>query len=338
MAVRNPNTNGADSRSWSERVTATLLHLDRLRQPTSLRGKVLAGLSALLLFAFVVFLAARSLPTLTDPNPWLVLLLVLVATPLIALLNALEFRIIGRSVGQEYTLTESARVTLLGSIANFLPAPGSFVVRTGSLSKRGVDLRSATSSNVLAAALWLGTTAVVAGLALLWGGAVLVALAGFAAGAALVGGATFRLVRMSSSAVARDLAIVELAMVLISAIRTWLAFRTLGEAVSVHDAVIIGTSQVIASIVGIAPAGLGVREIVAGALGATVGIDPALTVTATAVDRAASQVGFLVIGVVFVAAGKLSGNDLLARIRIRSSQSSSSGGTESGATPPPTGD
>src|SRR5918997_866564 len=55
----------------------------------------------------------------------------------------------------------------------------------------------------------------------------------------------------------------------------------------------ISGSTVIAAMVGIAPAGLGLREAIAGGIAAAVDVPAAAAVAASAVDRVASQIGLL---------------------------------------------
>jgi hypothetical protein len=81
--------------------------------------------------------------------------------------------------------------------------------------------------------------------------------------------------------------------VLTSGLRVWLSLAAIGQAASLGASLAISCSTVIAALVGIAPAGLGLREAVAGGLAAAVGVPVAAAVAASAVDRLASQIGLL---------------------------------------------
>jgi uncharacterized protein (TIRG00374 family) len=88
---------------------------------------------------------------------------------------------------------------------------------------------------------------------------------------------------------------VEMTVVALSAVRTFVALRSIGYAVGIGPAVGISASAVLAAAVGIAPAGLGIRETFAGGLAAAFGVPAAVAIAASAVDRVASQVGVLLV-------------------------------------------
>jgi hypothetical protein len=186
------------------------------------------------------------------------------------------------------------RVSLVASLANYLPAPGGVAVRTAALKREGSSVGSALSMNAVAVILWAGSAAASAGIGRLFGPERLVAgaLAALAGLAAIVGGAL--LLRRS-----RDdwrpnllrLLAVETGLVLISGLRVWISLAAIGEATALGAAIAIASSTVIAALVGIMPAGLGLREGIAGGLAAAVQVPVAAAVAASAVDRVASQIG-----------------------------------------------
>ncbi|MGH9112704.1 MAG: lysylphosphatidylglycerol synthase domain-containing protein, partial [Acidimicrobiales bacterium] len=114
----------------------------------------LIGATAL---AFVA-LSVGSFRALPDDGrsakPALVAVLVLVTTPATLALNGLEYRFMGRTLGHRIGFRHAMRISLVASIANYLPAPGGVAVRTAALKRRGSTVRSAVSINAVAGLVW----------------------------------------------------------------------------------------------------------------------------------------------------------------------------------------
>ena len=91
------------------------------------------------------------------------------------------------------------------------------------------------------------------------------------------------------------LLIVELATVVITSVRIYLAFQVLGQTIEPAQAVALSASMILAAAIGIFPAGLGLREVLAGIIGVAVGLSASESVAATAVDRIAGQVGLAIL-------------------------------------------
>jgi hypothetical protein len=193
----------------------------------------------------------------------------------------------------------AARLSLLASIANYLPAPGGIAVRTASLTAKGSTARRALWVNLVATLFWAAVAAVVAG-ALLTARDVsatavvtlVLGTAGLIAGAVLVA-------RLQPDAPVWWLRLVaiELLLVLTSALRIWIAMRTIGDSISATTAVAIGSSAVLAAAVGIFPAGLGLRELIAGGIAAALDESATTAIAATSVDRVAAQIGIAIVAV-----------------------------------------
>ncbi|HEV7759680.1 MAG TPA: lysylphosphatidylglycerol synthase domain-containing protein, partial [Acidimicrobiales bacterium] len=129
----------------------------------------------LLLGAAAVFvaMAVGSFRALPDEgrsgNLWLVAVLVLVATPATLVLNALEYRSMAQAHEHDIDFDAAVRVSLVASLANYLPAPGGVAVRTAALKKEGSTVGSALSINAVAVVIWAGSAAAFAGIGLLAG-------------------------------------------------------------------------------------------------------------------------------------------------------------------------
>jgi hypothetical protein len=283
----------ARARAPGQQVLALLRSVRGLASRPSVRPWLL-GTTALV-FVILAVTSFRSLPDEgRDPRPVLLAVLVLVTTPATLVLNALEYRFMASTLDHRVGMRSALRVSLVASVANYLPAPGGVAVRTAALRRRGSTIRSAFSVNVIAGLVWAGLTGIVAGGALLIAaelrtralGATLIGL-----GLVVTGLVLMRRRGPGWGPSAIGLVAIELATVVVSGVRLWVAFAAIGQTASIGAAVAMSSSTVLAALVGVFPAGLGLRELLAGGIAATVDVTPAAAVAATAVDRLAGQVG-----------------------------------------------
>lgn len=294
----------APGSSWKARLGRLEWLLNqRSRSPAAKRW--LLG-SALALFVVVSVASFSTLPDDVTWRPWLVLLLVFVTTPLTVTANAAEYRVMAAISGHRVSWVESARLTVLATAANLLPLPGGIVVRTQALRREGTTYRRALAANAAAGLTWIAVGCLAAGVLLGFRPdevplAVVAALL-LAGGAGLA--AVWLLLRRADAAAAHrhlgGLFVVELVTVAISSVRIYLAFQLMGQAVEPVQAVALSASLIIAAAIGIFPAGLGIREVLAGAIGVAVGLSTSESIAATAVDRIAGQVGLAILAAVML--------------------------------------
>jgi uncharacterized membrane protein YbhN (UPF0104 family) len=295
-----PGTAGAAERGgWQgllSRLSAVLQRAQRFGGRPSVRPWLL-GFTALLFLALVVA-SFTALPDDRDLRPGLLVVLVLVAAPSTLLLNATEYRIMASALDHDVDLRGAMRVSIAATVVNYLPipAPGGIAVRTAALARRGSTIRSAISINAVMGLLWAGLAAMGAGFALLFE-PDLARRGGFiAAGGVVAVVASAVLVRQTGPRWRRvfvAMTLTEAGLVLTSGLRVWLSLAAIGQPASLGASLAISCSTVVAALVGIAPAGLGLREAVAGGIAAAVNVPVAAAVAASAVDRVASQVGLL---------------------------------------------
>jgi uncharacterized membrane protein YbhN (UPF0104 family) len=247
--------------------------------------------------AFVA-MAVGSFRSLPDEgrsgNLWLVAVLVLVATPATLVLNALEYRWMAQTLDHDVDFDNAVRVSLVASLANYLPAPGGVAVRTAALKRAGSTVGSALSINAVAVVMWAGTAGLIAGAGLVAATERVVAgLVTTVLGAGAIAASGLLLRRRSPVWRRRfvQLLLRDCGIVLVSGLRVWISLAAIGQHTNLGAAIAIASSVVIAALVGIFPAGLGLREGIAGGLAAAVGVPAAAAVAASAVDRVASQVG-----------------------------------------------
>lgn len=287
------DAHGTTTPTWRARGAAVLGRVRAAARRPTVRPWLVAGGG--LVFVALVVSSFRALPDDgRDARPALVAVLVLVTTPATVVLNALEYRFMASTLGHHVTIRHAVRVSLVAAIANYLPAPGGVAVRTVALKQRGATVRSAVSINVLAGLVWAGVTGLAAGGALvrddeLAGRAALAMAGGIAALVVSVvllqrGGAGWH--RRFG-----QVFVIELGLVLISGMRVWVSLAAIGEAAGFGAAIAISGSTILAAAVGVFPAGLGLRELLAGGIAAAVGVPVAAAVAASAVERVAAQVG-----------------------------------------------
>lgn len=295
-----PAPTGATEQSALQAVLARCVGVARSAQRFASKPSVrpwLLGVTVIVFVALVV-LSFRALPEDRAVKPGLVAVLVLVATPSTLVLNAVQYRTMAAALDHRIGVRSAMRVSIVATLVNYLPipAPGGIAVRTAALAKRGSTLRSAISINAITGLLWAGLAGVVAGLALL-AEPDLAARGGVTAAVGvvlvLVSGVLVRRIGTQWRRIYVEMLLTQAALVLTSGVRVWLSLAAIGQSESLGAALAISGSTVIAALVGIAPAGLGLREAIAGGLAAAVAVPVAAAVAASAVDRVASQVGLL---------------------------------------------
>ena len=254
---------------------------------------------ALVLFVVISVVSFLGLPDGVQFRWWALPLLVLVTTPLTVLANSAEFRVMGAINGHVIGWLSAARLTVIAGAANLLPLPGGIVIRTQALRKAGSSYRHALAANAAAGLAWIGMGALaIAALFVRAAHTRLAAVLLAVVGVGCLVGVRAILHRIDRSTAARylmQLMVVEAATVIVSGARIFLAFRLIGLSASAAQSVALTASQIIAAAVGIFPAGLGLRELLAGGIGSAVNLPLSASVAATASDRIAGQLGLAVL-------------------------------------------
>lgn len=270
------------------------------------RNRALLLVASFAVFIILTVLSFEAIRGGVDFHLWALLVLIFVTTPAMALVNAAEYRVIARVIGHEVSWAGAIHLTVVASAANLLPLPGGVMVRTQALRQRGSSYKGALGANAAAGLAWVGTGCLAIGAFLVGGsdrriaaGVGLLAVAVAAVVATL--GILRRAERDRSLRHLVSLLIVEVTTVVISAVRIALAFMMIGFHINVVQSVALTASIIIAAAVGIFPAGLGLREALAGLIGSAVSLRAARSIAAVAADRVAFQIGLAAIaGVVLV--------------------------------------
>lgn len=251
--------------------------------------------------AFIIFLvatvaAARNLPDIESGIRWSFVPFVVLLIPAGVTFNAAEYLVSGLIAGHRVGMFAAARVAVMASAANQLPLPGSVLVRTQSLKEAGAGYGRALGSTGITGLAYMGAALLLAGAVLLPGQRTTMA-------AGLCGiGLTFVLltyvgirayVPQRALHRATTLLIVEVGSTLAKAAAFYVIARGLHFDLSFAQAVVITLSVVITSSVGFFPGGLGLRELLAGAISPLVDVPATIGVVVMAASRV---VGLVVLG------------------------------------------
>ncbi len=262
----------------------------------------------LLAVAFAVFvlltvLSFRSLPAGLHFRWWLAVLVVLVTAPISVIINAAEFRVMGAANGHDIGWLPAMRLTVLAGVANLLPVPGGVVIRAQALHQRGSTYSSAVAVNAAAGIAWIAAGALSIGVVTMasagsWLAGSLLA----ATGLILLGVVTAILHRLGSEAWRhlRSFVIVEMSTVIFGGIRIYMVFHALGLNATPVQAISLTASSIISAAIGIFPGGLGLREALAGAIGALVDLPASRAIAGTAADRIIMQISLLILAAVLL--------------------------------------
>lgn len=260
------------------------------RQTSPAQQRVVLGVSAVVFLGATV-LAWRSLPDIDGRVHWWAFVLVAVLGVPASIWNrGAEFGAIARLTGEHIGIAERVRVAVVGTAANMLPVPGSVVVRGEVLRRRGVALRAIGWATAIAAAVWAGSTALVAGsLLAAMSEHVLLGVVLAVGGAAVCAGSTYSVVSRPSvqdpwRAMAH-LVVVEVVSIVLGGLRLWGVLAGLGYSAGIDQAVALTVAGLVSTAVGFAPAGLGVRELAAAAISPLVGLPTSLGLLAAAINR-----------------------------------------------------
>lgn len=260
---------------------------------TRLRARAQAGLRAfygpLLVAAALLFVSGgwysfRQLDV-TPENLRLIPLALLMATgPITLLYSGVGLFLMSRSVGTAMTLPRAVTLSTYANLAEALPLPGGAIVRTGALVASGAGLKTSSILVVLSAVLWIAIACLGCGFALFGHGhpaALPLSVIGFC-GSGLATG--WLVARAGWRNALLTLGHRVAGMIFVGA-RLHLAFLVLGQALPMADALPFALANVAGSAASIAPAGLGISELLAAGVASTVAVAPAAAFLAVGIDR-----------------------------------------------------
>lgn len=290
-------TNFDRLRQWLVR----LREWQRIRN-TRLRRIIMAIAIALLIGGII--LSLRQQPDILSHLDWRpALVVVLIAVPITAGLNAVEFLLSGRMIGVKVSMVRSLEVTILGTAANMLPLPGSTLVRVAGLTTAGAGVRASSASTFITAAIWLGVAFAFAGGAIYFVGVHVLGVTFLAGGVFVWTVSMFAGGRLSGGLpVMLGVTGVKLALVVTDTVRIYLCLQALNVDASLLQAASFTFAGIAGSAVSIVPAGLGVREAVSAAMAPVVGLAVADGFLSSALNRLFGLVTMLPVSMVLAVA------------------------------------
>jgi hypothetical protein len=227
------------------------------------------------------------------------LLAAVVGVPLTAATNAVEYWITGRAAGASFGPLVALRTTILATAANLLPLPGGPLVRIQALRTEGIATGASTQVTAAAGTSWIAVAALLAAGGGLVVGAPAGAIGALAGLGVVAGAASVLLLRRATvhprgwSWLLLGLVGVEVASVAIAAMRLYLFLPAIGAPARASSALVLALAGVLATAVGVVPAGLGVREGLSALLAVAVALPAATGFAVSLLDR--------VVGLVVVA-------------------------------------
>jgi len=240
----------------------------------------------LILMLVTCWIAGESLGISLDQIGWRwVFLSALLTIPLLAF-NAGEYWLIARTNRLDLSFRHCFRVTLAGSVANLLPIPGQSAVRITDLGSRDISISRAANTTLAAGALWSGWIFIFAGAALVDSVSAFYPVTFLILG---VIGCALSILWVRDKKAWRTWFMFgsgfEVMAIGVAWWRLSLSFEALGIDYVASGPLVLLCSNVVAAIVGLAPAGLGIREAAAAAISPLINIDPLTAALSVAVTR-----------------------------------------------------
>jgi hypothetical protein len=262
----------------------------RWRSRSRSHARMVAGsIAALVLFGTTFGLAFAHLPPREGPLRWSFLAVATAIVPLTLVVNGAEYKLAARLVGYEVGLPTAVRVGLIASVANLLPIPGAAAVRAHAIHALGGNVRKIVAATAFIGLGFIGTAAAFTGIVILVGGEALLGTAMLAAGLALQG-ASFALAiggrhGRAALALVGSLLLVESCSVLSKVARSYLILRALGVEPSLLQATALATAAIVAVAIGFFPAGLGLSEVISGAISPLIDLPVTVGVLTSGIDK-----------------------------------------------------
>lgn len=210
-----------------------------------------------------------------------------------AMLSAAEFWLAQRLAGGHATPRDSIRVSLLGSLGNLLPIPGGAIVRVEAMTARGAAPGVAVRTTGGIGLAWVGLTLVASGLAVAAAGRTFPGVAAAAAGlvVCIAGVVALRPRGGTSTRVVGAVFLLETMVIVLATWRIHIVLSAIGTEASWTQSFGLVASGALAVSVGLVPAGLGVRELLASILAPLVGLSAAAGFLTAGLNQVLSLLG-----------------------------------------------
>lgn len=264
------------------------------RRPSILesrRVRLVATLIAVAVFLGGSAVAIAHRPDLLDSVNITAWLLVWACVPLTVVANSTQFWLMGQLTRTSLTPIRATLITLISTAANMLPLPGGSLVRIAALKTTNNTYRSTGLVTLLTAGSRVGVALTAAALALFLLAFPTLAILAVAIGLVAIVTAAI-LLRLTLHATPGWLTAVgslQLLLIGIGALRLWLCFHALGEPARTLEVIVLTLAGVTSTVIGIAPAGLGIAEATAAGIALLIGISATTAFLAEALNRLTSM-------------------------------------------------
>lgn len=227
-----------------------------------------------------------------------VLIILLLTAPISACFNSFELRLCARATGNDIMFLDALRIVTTATIANILPVPASFAIRGAALVSAGATIGAAGRILFIAGLMWLSLASAVSGVAIFSGAlAILIGAGGLFGSFCLA----LWISKLSTVRIALGFILIRVIMLGILVVQLKLCFAAIGQLVSLPDAAVYAVSGVIAAVVAIVPAGLGLTEGFGALLAEIAGASPSAAFLSLSLNRifALSVTGCIALGLGF---------------------------------------
>jgi len=212
------------------------------------------------------------------------LLALLALAPVTIVYSGTGLWLLARSARTSIPLSRATTISTFATVAEALPLPGGAIVRASALMAVGTGAGESSMLVILSAVIWISVAFLACGVALMNHGHALAAILGLGGFAGVAASFSWLLWRAGLSNALFSLAHRVAGLVLIG-VRLQFAFLSLGVSLPWGDAMPFALASVAGSAAAIAPAGLGVTELLAAMIAGSVSIAPAAAFIASGIDR-----------------------------------------------------
>ncbi len=212
------------------------------------------------------------------------LLLFFVLAPMGLLYGAVGLKLLSNITATSIKLRDAWKIEGYAQLADALPLPGGPLVRTSALMQSGARFGKSAIVVTATGVMWIAIAAIGAGIAL-FAKAQMAAYALIVPGVAVFIAIMGWIVFEAGIKAAGLLLFHRLAGVALVSLRMIASFAIVGQFIAVDQAALFSFANIAGSAVVVAPAGLGVSEMIGSALSKLVAVDPAATFLAIGIGR-----------------------------------------------------
>lgn len=263
--------------NWRNRLQPVQHWLQRYR-------KSLTILATIIFFAGIIWSIRDLKLSIDDLAIGPLALLAFILVPLSLLYGGVGLQLLAKVAGLKMAASFAFRRSALAQLAEILPIPGGAIVRAGALVSVGAKVGEGAILVLAAALLWIAIAATGAGFAIYanaeyWGWAIIIS--GLFVTALII----IWIVKKAGWSAALQILVHRLFGIALTALRIVCAFAIIGAVLPVESGLIFAFATIAGSAAAIAPAGLGVSEILSAAVAPIVSVGPATAFLAVAVNR-----------------------------------------------------